>query len=330
MMACQRMGDARFEPSGERARRLDETMRVRLADSLDHVLGIIAADLRISSSDALDATAGIRARRQSPHVFGAYYDLVLAVERDELDAAAGFAVELVEAVGRQPPAAWAARLSDRSEAEAERYTRLLLPQDIAATDPDQRTLDTARERIGAAMALLDRGFPEMAEEIRELLYEIVIATGPDDPKSLTFDGSSSYMMWGAIMLNARGQLSVLDTAQALAHESGHNLLFGLCANGPLVENDDEEAFSHPLRQDPRPMDGVVHAAYVIARMHQTVERLLESGVLDEEQRAAAAKDIQLHREYFAASDEVIRSGALLTPVGKAAMEAARAQVAVPA
>jgi HEXXH motif-containing protein len=324
------MGDARFEPSAERARGLDQAMRARLADSLDHVFGAIALDLGIAPQAARDAAADIRARRQSPHAFGAYYDLVLAVERDDIDAASRYAAELIKAVGRRAPATWSAMLSDRSEAEAERYSRLLLPEEIIATDPDQRTFDSAEQRIGAAMAMLDRGFPEMADEIRELLFEIVIAAGPDDPKSLTFDGSSSYMMWGAILLNARGQQSVLDTAQALAHESGHNLLFGFCANGPLVENDDEEAFAHPLRQDPRPMDGVIHAAYVIARMHQTVERLLESGVLDEEQRAAAAKDLALHREYFAASDEVIRSSALLTPVGQAAIEAARAQIAVPA
>ena len=328
--ARQHLRDARFEPSGERARGLDHAMRARLADSLDHVFRALAPDLGISPRAALDAAAGIRAQRQSPHVFGAYYDLVLAVERDEIDTASALAAELIEAVGREPPATWIAALGNRSAAEAERYARLLLPETISVMEPDTPTLDEAARRIGAAMALLDRGFPGMAAEIRALLFEVVIAVGSDDPQALTFDGSSSYMMWGAILLNARGQLSVLDTAQALAHESGHNLLFGLCANGPLVENDDAEAFAHPLRKDPRPMDGVIHAAYVIARMHQTVERLIESGVLDEEQREAAAKDLELHRKYFAESDEVIRSAAILTPVGQAAIDAARAQVAVPA
>ena len=178
----------------------------------------------------------------------------------------------------------------------------------------------------AAMDLLDRGFPEMAEEIRELLSEIVIAVGPDDPKALTFDGSSSYMLWGAIMLNARGQSSVLDTAQALAHESGHNLLFGKCVNGPLVENDDEEDFAHPLRTDPRPMDGVFHAAYVIARMHQTLERLLDSGVLDEDQTRGGAEAISTCIGSISPppTRSFARSGRL-TPLGSDAIGAARAQ-----
>ena len=46
-------------------------------------------------------------------------------------------------------------------------------------------------------------------------------------------------------------------------------------------------FSSPLRTDPRPMDGVVHATYVVARMHQTISRLLDAGVLSETDQAAA-------------------------------------------
>ena len=135
---------------------------------------------------------------------------------------------------------------------------------------------------------------------------------------------------GAIMLNALGQATVLDTALALAHESGHNLLFGKCARGPLIENDEVEAFAHPLRQDPRPMDGVFHAAYVIARMHQTLERLLESGALTDDQRAAAEMDLEIQRTSFAEADAVICQSAKLTAIGEAAIAAARAQMLVTA
>src|SRR5690606_17098449 len=108
-----------------------------------------------------------------------------------------------------------------SASDEDRYQRLLLPDDIPAFEPKPAEFTSASERIVKAMDLLDRGFPEMAAEIRELLFEVVIAAGPTEPGTMTFDGSSSYMLWGAIMLNATGQSSVLDTAQALAHESGH-------------------------------------------------------------------------------------------------------------
>jgi HEXXH motif-containing protein len=321
--------DARFEASAERGRQLDQTMRTRLAQSLSHVFDRIGPEISIADDVGAQIVERVLARRQSPQIFGAYYDLVLAVERDEIEGARALAAEISERLDCEPPA-WVASLSSRPAADEERYQRLLLPDDIAASEPKPDDFSIAATRIEQAMALLDRGFPGMAAEIRELLFEIVVAAGPSDPGSLTFDGSSSYMLWGAIMLNARGQTNVLDTAQALAHESGHNLLFGLCANGPLIENDDAESFAHPLRQDPRPMDGVVHAAYVTARMHQTVERLLDSGVLDTAQTDAARKELELHRTNFEAADSVIRSAAILTEVGERAIGSARAHLAVPA
>jgi HEXXH motif-containing protein len=130
-----------------------------------------------------------------------------------------------------------------------------------------------------------------------------------------------------MLLNGRGQNNVLDTAQALAHESGHNLLFGFCSSGPLVDNPDEELFSSPLRKDPRPMDGVFHATYVIARMHQTVSRLLDAGVLDEREREAAIADLAAHQRNFDAGDRVVRDGARLTPLGAEVIDAARAYMA---
>lgn len=322
--------DPRFEPSAERGRRLDSAMRERLAHSLDHVFGRIGGDLGITPADGERLVAAIRSRRQSPQLFGTYYDMVLAVERDDLADARRLATELRERVDAPLPRLWANSLGDRPEPDIERYRRLLLPRDIRAAAPNADDLTAASRRIDAAMNLLTRGFPGMAAEIRALIFEVVIGVGPEEPDLMTFDGSSCYMLWGAILLNARGQSTVLDTALALAHESGHNLLFGKCVRGPLIENDDDEVYSHPLRQDPRPMDGVFHAAYVIARMCQTLERLLESGVLDDEQRDAAIKDLAIQRASFGEADEVIRANARLTDVGRDAIEAARAQMAVAA
>ena len=250
---------------------------------------------------------------------------MLALESDEIDKARALASELLA----QPAVRGTrvAAIEDRTAAEVERYRRLLIPDPAMAAQPEPALLAQTRERVDAAFDLLDRGFPQMSAEIRELLRELVIAAGPEDPKALTFDGSSSYMLWGATLLNARGQTGVLDTAQALAHESGHNLLFGFCVAGSLVENSDEELFRSPLRTDPRPMDGVFHATYVVARMHQTVSRLLEAGVLDAAATDSALADLKAHRTNFEAGDRVIRADAHLTPLGISVIESARTYMA---
>ena len=319
---------AQFEPSADRGEALDRRMRERLAESLDYVFSELGGDFGVKPGAERDLTARILSSPQSPHTFGAYYDLVLAIESDELELARRGAQDLL--TPKPNGALSVASLDDRPAGEIERYRRLLMSDVPVAVAPDQELMTEFRERLDAAFALLEAGFPEMAAEIRALLREIVVAAGPIDPNALTFDGASSYMLWGAILLNARGQKTVLDTAQALAHESGHNLLFGFCASGPLIENPDDELFSSPLRSDPRPMDGVFHATYVVARMHQTLNRLLEAGVLDQGQVEAARTDLDVHRRNFHAGDEVIRGGARLTEIGRTAMEAARAYMATAA
>lgn len=301
-------------------------MRSRLADSLDYLSDQVGSVLNLDRADSSATIEQIRSHPQSPQRFGAYYDLVLALEHGQIDHGRRLARELIG----EPADALKTRVAaidDRPSAHAERYRRLFLPEPEMAAAPGAALLADCQDRVDRAFALLDAGFPELAGEIRALLREIVVAAGPEDPKALTFDGASCYMLWGAILLNARGQTTVLDTAQALAHESGHNLLFGYCASGPLTDNAEDELFSSPLRADPRPMDGVVHATYVIARMHQALDRLLCSGVLDEAQTKAAQTDLAIHRRNFDAGDQVIREGGRLTELGSGLMASARAYMA---
>ena len=75
------------------------------------------------------------------------------------------------------------------------------------------------------------------------------------------------------------------------------------------------------------MDGVFHATYVVARMHQTLSRLLASGVLNAEQTAAAQADLAAHARNFAIGDAVVHEGGRLTEVGRELIEAARAYMA---
>jgi HEXXH motif-containing protein len=177
------------------------------------------------------------------------------------------------------------------------------------------------------MALIDAGNPALGAEIHALVQEIVLAAGSDDPEAVQFDGVSSFLLWGGVVLNARSYASPIAMVQALAHESGHNLLFGLCADGPLHDNDDAERFASPLRSDPRPIDGIVHAAYVTARMHQAVQRLLDAGILSPIDAAEAAEAARDNARRFAAGIETVDRHARLTPLGVAIMGDARRYMA---
>ena len=73
---------------------LDRTMRARLAQSLSHIFDRIGPDVGIGRDPAHRIVAGVRSQRQSPQLFGAYYDLVLAVERDDIVDAKELAAEI--------------------------------------------------------------------------------------------------------------------------------------------------------------------------------------------------------------------------------------------
>jgi HEXXH motif-containing protein len=111
--------------------------------------------------------------------------------------------------------------------------------------------------------------------------------------------------------------------QMLAHESAHNLLFGLSADESLVENSPAELFSSPLRVDARPMDGIYHATFVTARMHRAVKRLMDSGILSGELQEKAHRELTENARLFARGIETVDRGAKLTDLGRAVMEGAR-------
>jgi len=190
---------------------------------------------------------------------------------------------------------------DLGAGQAERYARLV--NDDADRRYAMQPLGTghagAASRVSSALSLLDEGVPELAQEIRGIVREIVLVTdvASHETEPRSFDGASTFYLWGTIFLNV-GNATRLDLAQAIVHEAAHLLLFGLMTGQPLTDNDMAERYASPLRQDPRPMEGVVHAAYVLARMSYALERLLESKILSSEEQNNAREDLLAHRTRF--------------------------------
>lgn len=319
-----------FVPDASRARALDQRMRDRLADSLSYIFDQASDHLRYAPADLAPFLARLRTAPVSAQIFGAYCDLVLDIESDRLDSAQRRVAEILAASSHAGGPIVVELGDPAQDAASDRYCRLVdtdpgMP--FRLLPPPEPDALACRDRIAAALALLEAGYPALAAELQVLLREIVLAVSPEGKGALLFDGASCFMLWGAIVLNARQHKTVLDMVQALAHESGHNLLFGFCADGPLVENDDIARFASPLRFDPRPMDGIVHAAYVTARMHQALHGLLDSGMLTEEQQAEARTGLASHERAFADGMAVIDEHARFTPLGAAIMDGARAYMA---
>ena len=321
-----------FRPEPRRGRLVDAEVRAGLADSIAAVFAALASQVGAARGDEL--VARIRAAPVSPAVFGLYTELVEAIHRDDLDSVGRLAAQLSAPGFGSAPALRVVTLTDDDlgAGQADRYRRFVDEDpDLGGALPPLTGADflDANRRVNAAFALLDAAAPEVAGEIRALAREIVLVGNPTDDTA-AFDGASSFHLWGALFLNTDSYVSRVEIAEALAHETAHTLLFGFSLGRTLVDNDPEMRYSSPIRTDPRPMDGVVHAAYVLARMHYTVSRLLESDQLTgaERQFAIEARDRSASR--FAEGMGVIDQYVIWTPPGEAALAGAHAYMRQPA
>lgn len=311
-----------FQPSVERARRVEARVRAGLADSLAAALNALAGQGGPREEKLL---ARVRAGPVAPVVFGAYTELVEAILAEDIQTAIEIANELCASNLSGIGDLRIVTLTDAflGKGQAGRYRRLVdentaLGAELQALTP--AAFASARDMVKEAIALLDAAAPDVADEFGTLVHEIVLV---DRVGSRPFS-ASSFQLWGTLFLKLNPKTTRVEIAESLAHETGHALLFGLSMGKPLVENPPQERYPSPIRHDPRPMDGVVHATYVIARMHYTMARLLESGLLTNDEERIALRAKERHRGYYAQGLPVITDHARWTPEGEAAFASAKA------
>jgi len=302
----------------------DQAVRSALVTSLGAVYAKFS-DLTASDDKRLDyVLRQIERGPVRPAVFGLYTDLVESVLSNDPVMRDALSQELLDL----DPSGQGTRIvsltdEDLGAGQAARYARLIDddPERRYSICPMDSGFEKAHSRVSSALHLLDQGAPELAQEIRSLVREIVLVTDGKGNEQRSFDGASTFYLWGAVLLNV-GDATRLDLAQQIAHEAAHLLLFGLMMGQPLTENDLEERHTSPLRQDPRPMEGVVHAAYVLARMSYALERLLGSGLLALAEQEKARLDLANHRKLFFDTLPVIMRHARFKPRGAAAFRGA--------
>jgi HEXXH motif-containing protein len=327
IISTSTLPDYGFYPCAKRALGLDRSMRQSLADSLDYIAqqacGWAAFDANILKAMIARMNQG---ERYPPSTFGLYTQLVFAVTDGDSDRAARLFGELV----RESPVTDGWELlslsDDRIRQHAERY-RQLMDSDPNATfqmlAPPPAVVSDFRRRFDDGYKLLARATPELTAEFDALVSQIVLVIGNSE-SDYQFDGGSAYMLWGGLFLNASSHQHPVAVAEVLAHESAHILLFGFASAESMTRNPDSELYNSPLRVDPRPMEGIFHATYVSARMHWTMSRLLDSGMLDSTGEQVAAQAIKADGANFLAGYQVLADKGQLTDTGHAVISAAQA------
>ena len=144
---------------------------------------------------------------------------------------------------------------------------------LVALDADE--LQRARQDISRALAALAVWTPGFYGELVAVVRQLIVVK-PSGGQRLTFRGASSFALWGALAGNCQAHDHWWEWVPTLVHEAAHSILFALARHAPLVENDPAERYASPLRSDPRPLDGIYHAAFVSARETAVLRQCLEA------------------------------------------------------
>lgn len=316
-----------FYPSAAVALEFDKTTRDRLADSLTYLAEVCSEQIELSVPQLQQALDRIRTQSILPETLAAYYELVQAIQADDFDLVQSLFQEILDATTAGETLQAIPFLSSKTDLPSIRYMQQV---DTDPANPfnirqsSQGDFNRAEQLISDSLDLLETESPELFAEITALIKRVMIGSGPTEPGLNTFDGASAPGLWGAIVLNAIEPKDVVDMAQTLAHESCHNLLFGYCIDGRLVHNPDDERYASPLRIDPRPLDGIYHATFVLARMYYTAATIADSAQLSPELQQKAQQEMKDRQVGFYDGLSTLKQHADYTDQGKALMDAAEA------
>jgi len=301
-------------------------MRVALAESLAHIHEAAGRSVDLEEAEVARGLAEIRAHRVSPGIFGRYYEMVFALQGHRPDDASVLFREIVNLAPAPPIFSVLPFSNDALGADKERYARILSLEkesSLALTAAETNEWTRFATSVAAALRLIEQADSGLAAEFHAVVVQIIGAV-PLTQNNRGFGGASSFMLWGAVLLNARLYDATLDMVAALIHEAAHQVLFGYSVHAPLVENSIEERYGSPLRTDPRPMDGIFHATFVCARMHYAYARLLQGpkNLLSQTDRQLVQQRLQEYRGKFIEGLETVKRFGRMTANGARILNAA--------
>lgn len=296
-------------------REIDASVRAQLADSLVHVVAAAAGHIDVDRGRFDRAIAAIHHRQQDPGVFARYFDLIFAINANDLAKANTLLAELIEGALTQASFAIVSYSREELGTDYDRFADLLFAEfsrsSPMASPPEQRST-ASRQALRDAIAIVSRVDPRIQEEIEAFLTRIYMALPSTNPEAKRFGGVTSLLVWGASFINIEFYKTQWDAVQFLVHEITHSLLFGLSCDQPLVKNPSKESYPSPLRAEPRPMDGIFHATLVCARLATFNRAWLDSGLLPASDRDLSERAISSNVRSFHDGLAVINQHGKLT------------------
>ena len=312
---------------------VDAAIRDRLASSFAHILDKAAGHIAFDRVRGEAALQHIRRQRQDPGVFARYYDLVFAITANQLVKADTLLNEIIELSSH--PASFAIVPYDREHlgSDYDRFPQLLFSEYSRTNpmaSPSEAQTSVHTKMLQEALEIVSHVDKVIYDEITDLLVRIYLAVESKDPIARHFGGGTSFFIWGSSFINIQFYKTAWGAVQFLVHEVTHALLFALSFEEPLVQNSPDESYESPLRSTPRPMDGILHATLVCARLVDFNQAWLESGVLQGEDRKNSEATIQNRMQRFKEGLATIEKHGKLSERARRLVNRCRSGLEVPA
>lgn len=306
--------------------RIQKRLAVSVAHILDRCCGVIPYDTQAGHElvDLLNST-----RRVRPSVFGDYFALVGAIDkqqedqnaaRDALDRLLAGPFEAGDGCSVRPLLRTHFTRSEEDRLRSQFVSESLLPEQIGRLEEATAARDVGR--IENALRLVAEHAPLSRAEMDHVIAEVVPVRDPFGEGDAELGACSSLERWGSMLINPDAFASSLGLCEALMHEAAHSYLYGASPVEFHVRNPIDELYKSPLRADPRPMDGIYHATFVLARTCFSMNEFAASQRLDPEMRCDARDRARECRDLFMQGYAVLDEHADYTDEGRAIMAAA--------
>jgi|GEM_PF-4390388 len=160
--------------------------------------------------------------------------------------------------------------------------------------------------------------PPQFNDITQFIKNFIIV------KSDTLKAGSTFDAFGFIYMSVFPQdKDAFDALDYIIHETAHHYIYALSTIDELVINDFEERFDSPIRKDPRPMLGLFHAAYVLAKLIHFFEKMINRPDLHTFDLKRVTDRLELYRYQYQEGLAIIEQQGQLTEMGQAVMLASR-------
>lgn len=148
-------------------------------------------------------------------------------------------------------------------------------------------LSHAKDQVCSALYNIAQHDPDMFDEIKQHVQIIKLFRG-----KITM-GFTDARILGAMLIRIPREIvsPVPYFIEHIVHEASHIHLNCLMVIDPMIMNSPDDRFVSPLRADPRPMVGILHATFVSARISRTfIKMYLSTGNVELLQIIAEALD----------------------------------------